>query len=300
MKIKELLQNLFPEDYQAWMILLEVTDQLQYFENKDLPSEALIDLLNDCLQKNWLRPKDKERWEISTKYTPTQHAVIEAALDQMGLFREIKPTQKKYDCAFLMSAWEGAVMARLNNLIQLWEDGLRFDRLYVMSAHRDLCPLYESNAIETLKGQNIRLNEIEMMRHIISEYLKNTSVFSGNPPQIIYDDAQRPEGARRANTMDSFISWSLNYADKNQDRKILIISCQPFVHYQSAVAFQVLSDNYQLPVYKTHQMETKGKIDDRFDIEAIGHGKPSEELPDIGLDSLARFVFSSKENWKNL
>jgi hypothetical protein len=237
MKINEFLAWLFPEHQAPWTALLKITDVYQELESKDLTAVEWIELFNASLQRNWLRARDKERWEMITKFTPPQQILIQTQLKQLRLFEEIKPKHRHYDCAFLMGTTAQDTQERLNNLIDWWKKGVRFDRLYIMSVYRELSQSEEQDAIELLLKKGLRLNEIEMMEFIMI----------------------------------------LLHAGKHPDQHILIVSSQPYVIYQSAVASEMLPET---------------------EIDCMGHSPSAEILPDIGLDTLARFVYASKERWK--
>lgn len=303
MKIQEVMQVLFPQNYQAWMSLLQVTGQLPYFEDKDLPGPQMVDLLNTRLQDEatgWLRPKGKERWEITAKFmTPSESKIISKAIKQIGLYDEIAPEQKEYDAAFLMGATAWTVKARLDYAIKMHkEHGVTFKRLYVMAGWRAMAPELEGGIMNVLKEKNIRLNEIEMMQYIIEKQAAEPDFFKDT--DIIYVNATSAEGAKRATTVDNFKCWKDEYMQKNADEKIIMFTNQPYVHYQSAVAFQVLSNNYHHSVEQSHGQETHGRIGGLIEIEAVGPQSSPKTFQDLALDSLGRFVYASKERWKKL
>lgn len=290
MTIDDLMSSLFPQEYQSWMQLLEITDQLRFLDHNFAPSE-MIDQFNHCLQKNWLRPKDKERWELVTQWPSEQTHAIKKALDHIGIFNEITPRLTHYDCIFFMGTTSNDVIDRMKYLNLLKNKGLQFDRLYVMSAFRELDPKLESKVMAELSALNLAVNELEMMEHLVPRYIQHD--------EVIYVNAISHERKKRATTKDTYITWQDEFLGKNNDHQILIISSQPFVHYQNATAFQVLSHDYQKPVSMPLGMANHGVIIDQCEIETVGHRDGEQLLPEIWLDSLARFVYSSSERWKH-
>lgn len=302
MKIQELMKILFPTQHKAWMTLLEITDQLKYFQGKDLSGVELVDLLNARLQDKatgWLRAAGKERWEVNNQFTPSKNKIISKAVNQIGLYQDITPQKTEYDCAFLMGATAWTVKARMDNAINLYNQGkLKLKRLYVMAGWRELSPAPESGIMKVLQEKNIRLNEIEMMEYLVSKTASESDFFK--EIEIIYVNASSIEGSKRATTTDNFICWKEHHHGIKNDKTVLILTNQPYVHYQCAVALQILSDNFTKSVLSINEKETHAIIGHDLEIEAIGPHSDPKAYPDIGLDSLGRFVYASKERWKKL
>ncbi len=302
MKMKDLLKVLFPapKEHNAWMSLLETTEQTALIE-ADLPASDLIDLFNASLQNKqtgWLRAEGKERWEISGRFAPSKTKILSNALKDIGLYDCIVPTQKEYDAAFLMGATAWAVKERLDYLTNLMENGCTIKRLYVFSGYREMSPDVEAGYMQYIRDKVENLNEIDMMKYLVDEHVSKFKIFNG--VKVVYLNASSAPGAKRATTTDNFLSWKESNMESNGDKKVMLVTNQPYVHYQSAVAFQVLSNNYTIPVKKSFDKETQGTIGDKLEIEAVGSQSGRRHYPDLGLDSAARFVYASRERWKKL
>lgn len=292
MKIDALLQKLFPYQYQPWLQLLKTTDLLEEFPKEETDPIQLLDQLNALLQKRWLRRAGTERWHVTDdQLTDEKKALITEAFYQMGLYQAKKPTEKEYDCAFLLGAMQTRVESRLEDLLQHFEkSGVKFKRLYVLSGTRDLDPAKEPIA-EELKAKGIPLNQTNMMEMVINKRIGSLDI------PILYINAPRQTNAPRANTEDEMRGWIQRYGSDGEfssvDKTILIVSNQPYVSYQGAVAAKVLSNGFDLDVQETSpsvfNISKDGKVHYRLDV--IGHsGEP--DVLSVGLDSLARQIYT--------
>lgn len=297
MKMNELLPMLFPDKDKAWSTLLEIfkISEMSEYRQEGSPAE-LIDALNACLQIKWIRAAGKERWQVTDdNLTEQQKQSVREAFKDLKLYDEISPTAKEYDAAFLMGALESRVRSRFDYLRQCWDNGVRFKRLYVLGGYRVLSPDQEHIAKEL--EPDFR-NEIDMMHYIVSEEMKK-GILPG--VEVIYVNAPKQPSAQRATTTDNVMSWEKQYgvngSTPNKDHKILLGSSQPYVAYQSAAAFEKLSNDYKETLTPGSSKETHATISGKYDIEGVGHGSEIGTLM-VGLDCLARTVYASRKLWK--
>lgn len=299
MKMQALLSTLFPGKEVAWMNLLTATGvvNLHDFRPEGTPIE-LIDNLNACLQKLWLRPSGKERWEIIDDHlTESQKVTILNSLKIIGLYDEVNPSLSYYDGVILMDGWEHSSRIRTDSLVRYWRQGLRFKRLYVMVIDRPLDRQTEPIA-ETLESLGMAANETDMMKYLVAEAMKEPGMFAG--VDILYVHAEGQRTASRATTSDNFISWEHHHGvgrpEYYHDHHILIVTNQPYVAYQGAVAAQHLSKNFTTRAHNVSNKETHFVIFGKYELEAVGSQWELTQLA-VGLDTLARYVYSSRERW---
>lgn len=302
MTIEELFHRLFPGKEGAWLTLLQATGvvHLHHYRQEGTPPE-LLDMLNACLQKLWLRPAGKERWEIKDDHLSlAQKNDIATALQSIGLYDAVAPTQKKYDGVILMDGSEDSTHLRLNYLIQHWHNGLRFQRLYVMTADRPLDLAHEPIG-HVLLALGLPADEFDMMKYVVAEALKEPGMFDG--AEIVYVHALPQYAAKRATTSDNFISWENAHGVGSpaafDDHHLLIVTNQPYVAYQGAVAAQHFSKDFTTAVHNVDEKETHFKIFGKYEIETIGDGTQQLSTT-VGLDTLARYVYASRARWNAL
>src|SRR5689334_22102952 len=102
--IQTLLQTLFPEKEKAWMDLLTITGIIQLHDFcAQGTAHELLESLNICLQRTWLRPSGKERWDIVDDHlSASQKKEMDRIFNELALYQAIAPTQQNYDAVILM------------------------------------------------------------------------------------------------------------------------------------------------------------------------------------------------------
>lgn len=300
MTLDTLLKTLFPGKDRAWRTLIDATGIPRlhdYHEEGTFPE--LIEMLNACFQKLWLRPSGKERWQVKDDHLSDQQKNdIALALQEVGIYKAILPTRKKYDGVILLDAWENSMRIRLSTLMRYWHEGVRFKRLYVMTVDRPLDIAHEPIA-HILVAKGLPADEVDMMRYLIAEALQVPGMFAG--VDIVYVHAMPQFAATRATTSDNFISWEAQYGVGRpasfDDHRLLIVTNQPYVAYQGAVGAQYLSNDDDTVSQEIQGKETHFNIFGKYEIEAVGEAT-DVLLYTVGLDTLARFFYASRGRWK--
>jgi hypothetical protein len=187
------------------------------------PSERLLELLElhkiihngtlknivETTQKAFhiLHPsgRPKKRWEINhaaedAKFSNIQKDQTLSILSEFGLFSEFMPTEKHFDYVFFHGSTLHDALLRQQALLKAWQQGMRFDKMIVLSGPR---------LVEQHEKSNGRYGtELEMM-----QYLWTNAVLPAGMEHIDYTwinspDRIGPNGAPVwANTRDSFESW---------------------------------------------------------------------------------------------
>lgn len=218
-------------------------------------------------QKKWLRQSGKERWEVAEVHS----------VDHFDLFTKIHMTKIRcpeyacYDYGVILGATAARVIERIQFLITIWNEGVRFNEIVFLTGDRVLTEEEEAY----LKG-SICKNETEMMRFLYS-YLPIPEEL--RQVKLVIVDTPQNEG-KRPNTKETFLQW-LKSGPKTGCA--LIISDQPFLGRADTIARNILSD---------------------FTVETVGKGisheyylKEKRATP-ILLDELARWIFEEQAQIK--
>lgn len=223
----------------------------------DIPPDA--DIVAET-QKRWLRKPNQERWEVTELSPDQRHFVLNWATEQ-GLYTRWKPALTSYDKALILGATTSRMQMRLDHLVQLWNEGIRFDQIVWLTgdrpldsrvdAHLDRCS-NESEAARLLWEETPLPDEMRAL------------------PVVFVAVPMKKEG-KRPNTEDTIIAW-LQVAPT--PCKALFISDQPFCGYQ----FSIIEAN----------------LPDAFQFDLVGPGVDPTAHPlaaAITLDSLARWIY---------
>ena len=225
-----------------------------------IPADA--DLLEET-QRRWLRKPTQERWELSELSADERHFVLDWS-KQHGLFSEWKPASMSYDKALILGASTSLMQKRLNHLIELWNQGVRFDEIVWLTGDRPL-----DNRIDGLMD---RCNNESEAAHIIWDETNLPNGMQHLPVIFVAVPMKNEEGTlKRPNTEDTIIAW-LEVCP--QPCKALFVTDQPFCGYQFAVIKTNLPDAYL------------------FDV--VGKGADPSSHPAaaaITLDSIARWIY---------
>lgn len=280
-------------------VILSPKKETSILDNQGNPSETLLVLLDELnvkhdgtlksivevTQKEWLRASGKERWDMQEKYQDKRE-VLFSYFKKLGLIDQIKPRSKKYDYALMLGATLPRVRDRLSYLANLWDDGVRFNKIIFLGGQRPLEDKFENKEklLDTNNpylpfASNWSLNgelpktETEMMKFVFDQ---------SNLPEemkkldIVFVDApmkQKEDGSlKRPTTEDTILDWL-----KTNPRRgsCIAISNQPYVSYQDSILKTHLSKEFYL--------ETVGKALDNN----------SDRMTMI-LDNLARYLYQEK------
>jgi hypothetical protein len=256
---------------------------VQLFSNDGAPHPALTQLLQifsidakkpeeivQETQKAWLRPADKERNDlIDTPELVALKSILMSLFKKLGLLQQIDPNQKEYDYILIMGAYHKRVALRHAQAIRLCEKGYKTKELVLLGSERPLHPIEEP--AEIYGPHNPPKTEYEMMKWIDSHAqmssearrIKRTFI---NTPNTVDANGK----IKRATTADTFREWLKTNPTPGS---CLIVSNQPFVGYQEAVARLYLPELFKIDATgQTTNHDQKGIIS-------------------IILDSLARWIY---------
>jgi hypothetical protein len=205
-------------------------------------------------QKQWLRAAGKERWQVDEVLAHRKDELL-PLFAQLGLCNEVKVSQKKYDYVLLLGATTSRMWTRLNYAIQLWNQGVRFDHIVLLGSERPLDPAIESP--QTLHGLHdssllkrndfVPLAELPKTEAQAFAYIFNQIALPDqmkSVPLTIIDSKMRtnPDNTvKRPTTGDTIFDW---LAQQPKPGTCLLISNQPYVHYQDSVAKTFIPANW--------------------------------------------------------
>lgn len=215
-------------------------------------------------QKHWLRKPGQERWE-QAELSPEQRQFVLKWATEQGLYAAWKPSLQTYDKALILGATTSRMQGRLNDLAQLWNDGIRFHEIVWLTGDRPL-----DARVDALTDRC--QNESEAARMIWEE--------SSLPAEMralpVVFVAVPMNGQKRPNTEDTIIAW-LNKS--SEPCTALFVSDQPFCGYQ----FEVI----------------KSRLPKEILFDVVGRGAEPASHPAaaaITLDSLARWLYQERQN----
>jgi hypothetical protein len=215
-----------------------ITPQLcELLDVTGITCDRTLPAIVEATQNAWLRKAGSERWEIIEFYTQSQQKQIAELCDKMGFFGEALPQNQHYAYCCILGAALPTARARILYVKELWEQGVRFDHVILLTGDRnlddridlvpelDLLPRNESAAIELLYS---RLPLPQEMREL---------------PVTLIDTPKKD--LRRPSTCDTITEW-MNQSPRPGN--CLFISNQPWVKYQKAVVGCYLSKEFPFEV----------------------------------------------------
>jgi hypothetical protein len=280
----KLSHTIVNEHYQPTSPLLNI------LEATSIQHDGTLQSIYTETQKSWLRTADKERWENQTVIT-MHHANPSELFKTLCLIQEIKPSKQHYNHVVLLGSTVISIRNRLAYLIDLWNDGIRFDSINILAGQRPLdktiespeillknsCPALNFKQNWQLSGQ-LPTTETDMIKLVFdqtelpSEWNNITINFVDTPMQ------QTENGTiRRPNTLDTVLEWIKLY--NPHGGSVLAISSQPYIGYQDSVLRNFLPK--------------------KFTVETVGRDCINNQNIATILDSLARWIYNEYQMYKS-
>lgn len=248
----------------------------------DIPGATLTDI-DSALQARFFQKKPGtneplERWELEKVTLACPEHEIRGALAHVGFINRVTPTKDRYK----RGGWPGALLTRaavrLSDLIEAWENGIRWDETVIFAGERPLQAEKETyeeacKAIGIAPGglsqeewMVMKKTEGEMMRWMMAwsdlpeDFAELETIFINAPMK------PNPSGGAdiRPNSEDPVHLW---LKDEPQPGSMLFSSGAPYCMAQNEAMWMILG-----PL--GHAIET------------FGHAVP----PSLGLEALLREV----------
>ena len=199
--------------------------------NFDHPSfKKLIELEGE--PKSWIKVNSGaggiERWNLIDTSDETRRAEIVQLCKEVGLFDGVALSRTYYPTVLVYGATLPAVQKRMEYLLELWDRGVRFDKVFFLA---DLTTEYE----------------------MICKLVDETTFPPNFPPRKVVFAQGGP--GMRANTKDT-----LRAVQQDLKPPVLAISTPMYVHYQQAAALSLLGKEYPIETYAKETGGTQFKV----------------------------------------
>ncbi len=223
--------------------------------------EGTFESMLAATQRQWLIAHPHLQEEGAT-YPLHQQTRINELVEKLGYVNEIFPVKRFYDYAIILGGETPTMEPRFGYLQKLWQQGIRFGSLIFHSGIHAM-PDYDFHKNYT---------EAEALRSLY----KNAGLAERFPaiPHIFVDIPlqETATGVRNPTTADGVKHW---LSANPQPGSCLVISSQPYVHYQHAVFCSYMPSS--------------------FTIETVGSRcAPTIFISDI-LDSITRHLYQENQ-----
>lgn len=323
--LTEVVQMYYPECWQEMLAIYEASGVTPLISHAlETRSEDTLTILNNTLQKIFLRPKNMERHQLNdAMYLRIIEDRLKAEYQLAGLktlpvvnapkLRELlfqpniwampkpdKPIEADVTLLFGSSYPEYFERqkyffdARKNKIIELIPDNTGKAPVFLLGGARDLDPLIDQPIMNRAK------DEQEMLNVLFEDALKEDQ--SGLIPLYAIASNSAKENNNRpttAGTLDSFIEMG-ELKDSQKDHRILAISSAPFIRYQHLVTYRQFL-KHGLNMDNIHLTTLGPDMTEQIKNQPAIAQFAENALIAICLDNLAREVYELKtiERLKN-
>ena len=223
-------------------------------------------------QKGWLRPAGKERWEIEDQPHEKQRAELLPLFKNMGLVDAYEVTESSYDHILFMGATVFRMALRMETLHEVIAKLTSYKDIIFLSG----CRYLTDNEKEFLvkRGWNpLATTEAGIYPRMFEEF----QIPMNKVVCIDSLETKKADGTMyRPTTADTVKDWlKMNPTPGTA----LVISSQPFCHYQKVV--------------------TESLLPATFTVKAVGVKAPEDTTVAVYLDTLARTLYQWVSTQKN-
>ena len=221
--------------------------------------------LADIVQKTqelWLRKPNQERWDME-KYVAENESEIRQQFDSLGMSKGLIPKHQEYDYAVVLGATFKVIILRLQYIIDLWKQGIRFKHLVFLGGARSLIEARGENkqsfmewlGVDSLDDEFTPKTEAEIMKFVyqhistMPEEMRKLPVLFINASMVQQDDGS----LKRPTTDDIIADW---LQTKPSAGKCLFVSSQPYVGFQHAVIKTYMPRSFQVETVGTEANPT--------------------------------------------
>lgn len=243
----------------------------ELFKILELPVPATAKEMNEVAQKKFLRPKDKERWQMEDRFENKRVPLLRH-FQKWGMIGAVAPRSKQYDAFLILGATVDTMRQRILYLQAFWQKGARPKSIVFLCGDR---PLDFSIEKEALKLKGSPKTEFEAATAlwqslIVEKDLREHPVHFIKVP--LSTNSKTGE-KKRPNTRDTVLAF---LATTPKAGKYLAFSNNPYIVYQDLVFRRVL--------------EEKGLTGSNVYLETVG---PAAEEPKMSvlLDNIARSLY---------
>ncbi len=212
----------------------EMDELLQVCEvhhNGDLSSIA------EATKNSWLRKPGKERWQIDTiDYGTDKNQRIRELVYQLGFIKEVPPTAGHYKYCLIGGAVASAFQKRLLYVRSLWEKGLRYDQLIILTGERALDAQVDKSEIAV--GCK---TEAEALQFVYENSLLPTDMRAIPYQLVVAPNKLTPSGVVRPSRGDTVLQWLSTHPSPGD---CMFVTHQPYVQLDQGAIANVLGPDY--------------------------------------------------------
>ena len=225
-------------DQQAFYLLLTICGI-----NHDGTLESIV----AATQKHWLIPRNKPVPLEGTTYPIAHSARIRELLSQLGYIEAIKPLKIHYDYVVFLGGEIPTMEPRIDYLLKLCKEELRFNKLIFHCGLQNI-PLEDGEWASAYT----ELSEVNAARTLLKRARAEETCKV--PITFVEIPMQKTEyGLKNPNTLDGVHAW---LATQPEPGSCLIISSQPYIHYQDAVFKTAMSASFAIETVGTAAAST--------------------------------------------
>lgn len=249
---------------QPTTLLKEVFDVMNL-----MPAEQTLAGYHAMSQEHFLRPTGKERWEMPHRFAEYRERLL-PIFHQADWIQEWKVTKKSYKYAVVLGGTVPRMRSRMEYLIALMQQGIRFENIYIVTGDRALDLRVDQDPLFSgLKKQ--AANESQAAK-ILWEGLKQKLNVTQKENYIATPMISEKGALQRPNTYDTLVNLFECIGKEPGD--MLFFSSQPYCAYQHQAILNVIPKQ---SIWKRCVIETVGRVNQEMHI-------------DIFLDTLARYL----------
>jgi len=229
--------------------------------------------------QKWLRPAGKERWEFTSNmnFSLEEKDRVLNLFDSLGFIRKQQPQRSQYTYVCVLSGIVPRMDARLQYLVTLWKQGIRWEHIVFLSGDRLLDERVDHVGNSSIVGAKNEAEALAMLWDGMQREEKIPRELQQIPiTRITAKSIVGEQGTIQRPTTQDTIHQLLQETGTVENASYLFISSQPFVPYQLRVVRHTFKD--QRNVYEVVGGE----------YEAAGCG---EGLIGILFDSLGRSLY---------
>ena len=225
--------------------------------------DGTIDDLVKQTQKAWIRPAGKERWEMEEISEDKRHELM-PLFGKLGLVDECKSTKKSYEYILFMGGTVSRMALRMETLKELLVSEVQYQNIVFLSGCRYLTD-NEKQFLSDKKWDPIATTEFGIYPKLFEEYqIPVNKIVAINAPETV-----RSNGTTyRPTTADTVECW---LQTNPLPGSVVIISSQPFCHYQKIV--------------------TESLLPSSFAVSVVGVESPADTIVANYLDTIARTLY---------
>jgi len=232
---------------------------------------TLQDLVK-ATQKSWLRPAGKERWEIEEQPHEQKRKDLIPLFKSMGLVDECKLQETSYDYVLFMGATVFRMALRMETLHEVLEKLTSYKNIVFLSGCRYLTD-NEKQFLTKRGWETFVPTEVGVYPRMFEE----SKIPMQKTVCINSLETKRADGTTyRPTTADTVNDWLKTAPGSGS---ALVISSQPFCHYQKIV--------------------TESLLPKEFKVAVVGVKAPEDTTVAVYLDTLARTLYQWVSTQKN-